>query len=558
MKKEDIQKILLQKDKEYLSELVLILLDKLEDDKRMDFTAKYINAKVVLSELNELDNDEFLEEIENFCKACDARDYYVEAEYDDYHDSYDEDDFADSEWAREFSKYFRLAVVRARNGEDKIAYVALEYLFDCINDAESDEEMLGTSSPLDYINIDAGDTLEMFFDLMLKCEKNTVAAYRKFFDMWLNFKEYCKMPVSTYVKDLPKAVEALVEMVKTGSGFSRGERIFHLIKSLHEENGTCFDGLPIVKELAQFDPDFNLYVAQEYFDGGQYEQAIETAVKYNSAIEAAKNENSYHRYNNEIPKKLKTILIDSYEKNGQPEKAYAAALEMFWQYTNYDLYKRTRHFAKMVMDLEVFIDETEEFLLKPKANNDYYSGSNKLLHRQILSFEGRRDKLIALVPKELKNQGGWGYSSGNDYALVKYIMQSLIYACAGSPEAENKSAEILLPNLSGFVAWLGNESGQSERYGISDMAAFEKDPANQERYLTEAVSILKLMAKFHIDAANRERYAKAAYYLGIFEDICKLLGKSNESKLYILSIMEENKKRRALKDEMQKKFAYLK
>jgi len=84
MDKTELKNLLLQKEKEYLSELALMLLYKLDDEKRMDFTAKYINAKVVLSELSKLESGDFLSEISDFCEACIDGDYYVEAEYDSY------------------------------------------------------------------------------------------------------------------------------------------------------------------------------------------------------------------------------------------------------------------------------------------------------------------------------------------------------------------------------------------------------------------------------------------------------------------------------------------
>ena len=204
------------------------------------------------------------------------------------------------------------------------------------------------------------------------------------------------------------------------------------------------------------------------------------------------------------------------------------------------------------MDIEVFIDETEEFLTKQKKENKY-GGNSRLLYWQVLSFEGRRDKLIAAMPKELKNQGKWNYYTINDeYEVAKYTVQSLVYACVGSGEADDK-----LPNLSEFVEGSKDVNGQSEEDGIFDMAAFEEEPSKRERYLAEAVLILRMMAQFHIDAANRERYANAAYYIGIADDICKMLGKSAESQEFIKSLMTENNRCRAFKDEMQKKFKNL-
>ena len=551
MANEDIKAILLQKDKEYLSELIVMLLSNLEDEKRMDFTSRYINAKVVLSELNELENDEFLAEIKAFCKECLDGKHYVEAEYDDYSDSYDEEVYEDSIWASKFGKYFMLAVIHARNGETDIAYRALDYLFECIRKAQIDEEMLGTSDPLEFIDIDAGETLEMYFDMVIKCEADTISAYRKLFDMWLEFYYYCKMPMSLYVKDLPKSVIALKEIVKNGSGFACGEKIFLLIKSLYEQSGAYFDALSIATDLVQFEPNFSIYMAQGYFEGGQYEQAIETALEYSVQIEGENEQKYGYRQSDGIPKQLKTIMVDSYERSGQIDNAYAAALAMFRQYTTYELYKRTRHLAEKVMDIEVFIDETEEFLTKQKTDNKY-SGNNKLLYWQVLSFEGRRDKLIAAMPRELKNQSNWKYSIDNNYDVAKYTVQSLIYACVGSGDADDK-----LPNLSEFVEWLKDENRHSEKDGVFDMVAFEEDQSKRERYLTEVVSILRMMAQFHIDAANRERYANAAYYIGIADDICKMLGKSAESQEFIKSLMTENNRRRAFKDEMQKKFKNL-
>lgn len=57
----------------------------------------------------------------------------------------------------------------------------------------------------------------------------------------------------------------------------------------------------------------------------------------------------------------------------------------------------------------------------------------------------------------------------------------------------------------------------------------------------------------YIDAATRSRYAKAAYYLGVVVDIYDFLGKVDEGDAYVASLMIQNSRRPALKDEVKKK-----
>ena len=551
MNKTELKNLLLQKEKEYLSELVLMLLYKLDDEKRMDFTAKYINAKVVLSELNKLESGDFLSEVNGFCEACLERDYYVEADYDDHHDSYDESEFEDSAWADKFAKYFRLSAVYARNGDYDIAYSALSSLFDCIYEADGDSDMLGTGDPLAYITIDVNDTLEIFFDSALKYHKDPAPAYEKILETWLDFKGYFKSDMSVYITDLPAALTALENIVRR-IRFQDSEQIYLLVKKIHADKGVKFDGLALSQKLTEYDPDYSLYLAQEYYDIKQWDKAVETAQKYLTRENT--NENYYQLHERgSVSNKIKMILIDSYEQNGQINESYAAALEMFKFLRWFSLYKRARFLAEKIMNIPDFIDEIESWL--ESQNNELYPGGNKHLLREILSFEGRRDRLIEIAPQDLKKVQ-WGYfSSDRSYEYLKYTAASLIYACLGNSgiETENGTEDEItvagidygLKNLCVFISKLKSENNE----GISDMFLFEKDPNNQERYLSSAVDMLRKMIQFHIEGAQRASYAKAAYYAGIEEDVCEVLGKSDD---YIQTLMQENKRRPAFRDEMRK------
>lgn len=557
MNKTELKNLLLQKEKEYLSELVLMLLYKLDDEKQMDFTAKYINAKVVLSELNKLESDDFLNEVSEFCETCLDGQYYVETEYDDYSDSYDEREYEDSDWAKKFAKYFRLLAVHARNGDFNIAYLALDNLFECINKASDDLEILGTDQPLEYIKIDASDTLEAFFESALKYHKNSISAYEKIFETWLRFREYFAADMSVYITDLSAALTALGNNIRH-LNFTESEQIYLLIKKIHEDKGEKFDGLAVSSKLVEYDPNYSLYLARGYYDIQQWNKAVETVLKYITRVNTTSmNENYYHRHDhNSVSYKLKTILVDSYEQSGQIKESYAAALEMFKFYKWFSLYKRARFLAEQIMSITDFVDEIESWLGSQK--NDAYSGNdNKSLHRKILSFEGRRDKLIEITPRDLKNVQWGGYNSDNSYEYMKYTATSLVYACLGNSgirvenEIADETAEIGidygLKNLSAFISKIKCENNE----GISDIFLFEKDPVNQERYLSSAVDMLREMIQFHIDGAQRKGYTKAAYYAGIEEDVCEVLGKSEN---YIQSLMKENNRRPAFKEEMRKIF----
>jgi hypothetical protein len=72
----------------------------------------------------------------------------------------------------------------------------------------------------------------------------------------------------------------------------------------------------------------------------------------------------------------------------------------------------------------------------------------------------------------------------------------------------------------------------------------------QSELLLQGAGLLRSMITFHIDAANRGRYAKAAYYMCVLRDIFKFLKEEDDFRIYFNDVIQQNKRRSALRDEM--------
>lgn len=73
--------------------------------------------------------------------------------------------------------------------------------------------------------------------------------------------------------------------------------------------------------------------------------------------------------------------------------------------------------------------------------------------------------------------------------------------------------------------------------------------------LNNGIEFLKQMVQFHIDGAQRSRYAIAEYYCAIIKDIYTYKNEGNKFNKYYEEIITENNRRRALKEEMNKKLS---
>jgi len=50
------------------------------------------------------------------------------------------------------------------------------------------------------------NTLEAFFEVIIKRGKDIGTAYGEIFGIWLEFEKYCKMPMASCIKDLPAII----------------------------------------------------------------------------------------------------------------------------------------------------------------------------------------------------------------------------------------------------------------------------------------------------------------------------------------------------------------
>jgi len=93
--------------------------------------------------------------------------YFIEPEYEQYHDYYYDDeetyDYSENEWAEKFSTLLKLSVMYSRNKNYDISYTAFDKVMNCLHEAEFDEDILGTENPMDYIEIDWDEVFEEYY-----------------------------------------------------------------------------------------------------------------------------------------------------------------------------------------------------------------------------------------------------------------------------------------------------------------------------------------------------------------------------------------------------------
>ncbi|QAT40655.1 hypothetical protein [Clostridium sp. JN-9] len=133
---------------------------------------------------------------------------------------------------------------------------------------------------------------------------------------------------------------------------------------------------------------------------------------------------------------------------------------------------------------------------------------------------------------------------------MKYGARALVYRALKDEKAEPA-------NLKEFMKDIEDENIE----GIVDLKRLQEDNSKREFYLRTAINFLKEMVSFHIEAAKRTRYEKAAYYCSVIKDTLTLLKQSEEFNTYYDNLINVNRRRPALKDEMKKglvdKFIFL-
>ncbi|AJA49174.1 hypothetical protein CPAST_c31080 [Clostridium pasteurianum DSM 525 = ATCC 6013] len=508
--------ILLKFDKEKLAWLVVELLDRLDETEQIQFISKNIDAKLAIDSANKNGKPEFLKEVKDFYKACIKGEYYAEPHYDDYWDSYDYDDFKESQWAQKFTEYFNTVLLYSRNKNYDVAFEAFELLFNCIKKASFDEEILGTESPECYIDVNWKDVFDEYYTSIVNCIKDKKERVAKCFKEWLNFGERCEEAMLSHVNDISILEEIMRRKIDICDEWSMEYSIFKLLQNFYDRYEKGYNKVEFAKSFLRYNVNFYYDIVKAYFELGKWEQSINLTKE---ALKEIKAES--------VRIQLQDILIISFEKLNDFQEAFYAAKNLFYEDSNYENYKRARYFAEKVNNLESLMKDSEKHLKTMKSYN------YKWIFIKILSYEGKIDKLLKLVEKAKEY---------DQYYYFKYICRSLLYRVF-------YDKKFSFETLNDFVFKVDEYDAE----GIEDMLLSSEDINRKDSYIDEAVKILKEMVSFHIDAAKRSRYAKAAYYCSIIKEIFNFLSKEDEFKDYYDRIIRENNRRPALKDEMRKK-----
>ena len=511
-----IKDMLMTFDKEKMAALIIDLMEELEDEERIRFISKNIDPRLALDCIDAGDGSNFLKEVKKFCKGCLNGDYYIEPEYDDYWDSYDESAFESCEWVKNFAKYLNTSVMYSRNKDYDIAYEALENLLNCIHKADFDEEVLGTEEPEDYIEADWNDIFDQYYLCITICIKDKVKMVYKAFEVWLDFGERCTEHIINHIKDLPAIEKVIREKTGKFSDWGLQHSFYELLKNFYEKYSNEFDKVKLAESFIIFNPNFYIDVIEAYVELKDWRKAVQII---NIALAKVQMET--------IQISLKNTLVDCYENLNEFREAFDIAKILFYNKPSYEYYKRTRFLAQKIGRLKEFIDEAVKTI---SGKKDYYAPAVLI---RILSFEGLMEKLLGFIEESA------GYPR---YDYLKYGSRALVYRALHEEKIE-------LANLKEFI-----ESIEQARVeGVVDVEGAPEDINKREFYLDSAVNILKEMVDFHIEAAKRSRYERAAYYCSVIKDIFSLLNRQQKFNIYYDNLININKRRPALKDEMKRK-----
>ena len=514
---------LMTRSKEELVVIITELMNKLTDKERLEFVSKWISPQVALEEAGEYDCRNFIKKVESFCEDCLDRKYFVEPDYDRYHDDYDYDydeemdSYSESEWANQFSTLLKFSMMYSRNKNYDIAYMAFDRLMSCIHEAEFNEEIFGTENPMDYIEIDWDEVFEEYYISMKNQISDKMQVASKAVEIWLDFGEICTEVILKNFEDIKYIEESIRKNIADLSDcWAIQHMLYELLESFYLKLGLEFDEIMIAKSLVCYNPNFLDDVAQGYINCEMWDVAV-------SVIKDA----LYEVTNEQVISSLNKKMIDCFESLSMFSEAYDVAVKMFMMNNSHELYIRARGFAMEIGKLNTFVDS----MLKCVQSNKRYDSVSTLL--RILSFEGYT---LELIDTALNSDG----YSRHDY--LKYTTKSLIYRALGS---EN----ITLPDLKEFLEAIE----YNKIAGIVDMIKTSEDSKDKQFLLNSAIEILKQMVQFHINAAQRSRYARAAYYCAVIKDIYSYKNGKDEFNQYYAKIFIENNRRPALKDEMKKK-----
>ncbi len=515
---------LAEKSKEELTELINKLLNRLPDKERIEFISQWISPQAALSDACAGDSNNFIMRVERFCKDCLDKKYYVEPDYEDYYynnyaDYDDTVDYASSKWAEEFEQLYKLTVMFSTNSEFEVSLKTFDMLFDCLQESESDEEILGTTDPMVYIDVN--------WDLVFGEYYRTIAGYFtdkrqsvfKAVEVWMGGGNQHSESIFNCFTDLKLIEEAIRYNINECSEcWTMQHELYELLKSFYIKQNKVFDEIVMPESMLCYSKNFTYDVVQGYISHQKWSTAVGIIL---SALKIIDNER--------ILDALNVSLIDCYDELKQYDKGLEVATALFKKHPNkHDYYLKARNLASKIKRLDYFIKDMTTFA---KTCDGYYS--TEILLR-ILSSEGFINDMINVALK------ADGYRR-HDY--LKYTFKSLLYRALKDKYRKNISEE--LKELIG-----GLEHNKTP--GIADMVECSQSLENEKFLLQSAINILKDIIQFHIDAAKRTRYARAAYYCSLVQGIYIYMNEKDEFEYYYGTILGGNTRMPALRDEMRK------
>jgi hypothetical protein len=522
-----------------LATIVLSALGTMEKRKQIDFIAKHIDAWISLTRLGANRPKAFLDEVETLCMDClnkahysdedDVETYFSENAYDSSY--YDEDwDYAEyyrnTEWAKAFTKLFKLSMMYIQSGDISTGYEACARLLSCLGEMISNSGYLGTDEPMEYISVDWDELFALHYGALFQYHTDTEHAIEDAFRCWVDFGDPCTEGFLSNVKDIAAAERFILDGLKEAPDWRDQRRCFELLAQLHRRLRLDFDKVSLAEKLIEYNVYFYLFVVEGLYEQERWQLAVETAHKALKRVPilASDTTDRIRQYTRQkIRAAIQAMLVNSYEKLSDFAQAFETAKCMFLEAPDFDLYKQARVLAEKGGDVSAFLTLVENHLSQPGFN--YMS---RTLLRDIYSYEGEIQKLIKRILSQKIDQ---------NYYDRKYTALSLIYRAVNGMENIGE-------NLSEYLASPSNQSG------IVDMLRLDSDAAHRTELLTLGANLLREIIAFHIGAASRSRYAKAAYYMCVMRDIYIYLDREKEFQHDFRDLIMQNSRRPALRDEM--------
>lgn len=512
---------LVEKSKEQLVELIDNLLIRLPEKERIEFISRWISPQAALTEVCAGDSNNFIVRVEKFCKDCLDKKYYADPDCEDYYNNYTDDmvDYSSSKWAKEFEQLYKLTVMFSRNGEFEVSLKSFDMLFDCLQESESDEGILGTTDPSIYIEVNWDLVFEEYYRSIAGHLTDKRQSVYKAVEVWVRGGNQHSESIFDYFADINLIEEAIRYKINECSEcWTMQHELYELLKSFYIKNNKVFDEIAMPESMLRYSENFTYDAVQGYIGHQKWSTAVDTILPALKVID-----------NERILEALNVSLTDCYEELKQYDKGLEAATALFKKHPKkHNYYLKARRLADKLKRLDHFVKEMTAFA---RTCDGYYSVEILL---RILSCEGCINDMINLALT------ADGYRR-HDY--MKYTFKSLIYRALRGKDRDN--IPVALKELIGGLE-------HDKISGIADMADGFQSMESEGYLLQSAINVLKDIIQFHIAAAKRTRYARAAYYCSLVQGIYLYLNEKDAFENYYAAIISGNTRKPALRDEMRK------